>query len=996
MKTKFKIKLLSIFLLATLLIPQFIQSTWTINVLAITMPATVATDYFFNQLDSANEIIFYRAMETMLEKGYFKRGNVSIEISGLDLSADNQTLLQQMGAARDAFMLDYPELFYVDFDALSIRIETDSANSRHVYLGTGRGNNYLNQDFRNDDGTANVDAIDRAIESLSNQLNSIADTARSKSTIYDKVLSAHDAVLNATTYKLDYAAQHPASVRTVYGVLGYHEAVCEGYARALKAVLDRLGIPAVLVHGAYLDDQGQPQEHMWLHVQQEDGRWYGVDPTFDDTNDNITHKYLLVDATTMSRHYPNGTISTSHKEFTFPGLESGDSSETNLTTSLTPNSIAYEGNGIKVEYLGNHAINDRGSSKTFRISYDNNNDGQYDNYADSANKGKYIIINSWQLVNNHATGNQDKPQTGWVYPIQNDSELYQDTDAGVLVPMANCYAFQVGITEVPPANPSDITAFYTGKESQITALSDPISTGNSATEYAAPFIAKSSPAITVKQVVGRTYHVSITYDQDLRYTDDNPNHEIGTIVTVYDYAYGYRPADADTMQFSIKNLQLVDKRTITYDFTPSKLWSLDNSAYLVQFTGIIGAISEKAPNTVSYVVANNPIACIYQLRDLDIDLEAYGKPTLMDDFDLADIIDSDTSTAENKSTITLPDETLQQYGDLLKHRLSLIATIPGADQDAELQDTLAEKLKGDRLLDDAENKTHVQTYNIELNLCTNQLKALKDGTKVRIKLGFPLGYTYSDTDNGVTFKAYHYIYDEENHKYDIEEINCIITELGLILEVRSFSPFAIAAVQKKADDPEYTVLRLESTSGGKIVDSEGKQVANAQNIATSDTTERTYSAVADDGYKISSITIDGEPIDIITDQPADLTPASDTTSTHSASPITTTTFTVAPGSTAITAFISTDTGIVIDPETGEEVDTDNSGNTSGNHGNNNQPSTDNPSNPDNSNNSTIPNAPNTGIANFLSAIAHGGLYIALTIASLLGITFIIRKESRDE
>ena len=108
-----KTVILSVFLLATLFIPQFIQSVRAISALtteATSIP-TIATDYFRKQLETSNQQIFYEAMRTMLKNGYFKRGDVSIEVIGLDMTVDKQTLLDDMGAARDAFMLDYPDLF---------------------------------------------------------------------------------------------------------------------------------------------------------------------------------------------------------------------------------------------------------------------------------------------------------------------------------------------------------------------------------------------------------------------------------------------------------------------------------------------------------------------------------------------------------------------------------------------------------------------------------------------------------------------------------------------------------------------------------------------------------------------------------------------------------------------------------------------------------------------------------------------------------------------
>lgn len=73
-------------------------------------------------------------------------------------------------------------------------------------------------------------------------------------------------------------------VSALSGRLGAEGPVCEGYARALKVLCDRLGIPCVLVDGWALADAetNLRSPHMWNYVEL-DGAWYGVDVTWNDT-----------------------------------------------------------------------------------------------------------------------------------------------------------------------------------------------------------------------------------------------------------------------------------------------------------------------------------------------------------------------------------------------------------------------------------------------------------------------------------------------------------------------------------------------------------------------------------------------------------------------------------------------------------------------------------------------------------------------------------------
>ncbi len=83
--------------------------------------------------------------------------------------------------------------------------------------------------------------------------------------------------------------------------------VCEAYARALKVLCDKVGIPCVLVNG----DAGtgaSKEAHMWNCVQMENGEWYAVDVTWNDPvtsgvssveSGNECESYLLVGSNTL-------------------------------------------------------------------------------------------------------------------------------------------------------------------------------------------------------------------------------------------------------------------------------------------------------------------------------------------------------------------------------------------------------------------------------------------------------------------------------------------------------------------------------------------------------------------------------------------------------------------------------------------------------------------------------------------------------------------------
>lgn len=86
-------------------------------------------------------------------------------------------------------------------------------------------------------------------------------------------------------------------ISALEGLDGEYGPVCSGYAAAFKMLCDGLGIPCVTVTGRVSENTG----HRWNYVQLEDGKWYAVDVTYDDRNDdgaNLT-KWLLVGGKTV-------------------------------------------------------------------------------------------------------------------------------------------------------------------------------------------------------------------------------------------------------------------------------------------------------------------------------------------------------------------------------------------------------------------------------------------------------------------------------------------------------------------------------------------------------------------------------------------------------------------------------------------------------------------------------------------------------------------------
>ena len=70
-------------------------------------------------------------------------------------------------------------------------------------------------------------------------------------TEFEKELAIHDYIVNNCRYDIENLKEGttPPEDYTAYGVLVNGMAVCEGYAKAMKLMLDRVNIPSLVVAG---------------------------------------------------------------------------------------------------------------------------------------------------------------------------------------------------------------------------------------------------------------------------------------------------------------------------------------------------------------------------------------------------------------------------------------------------------------------------------------------------------------------------------------------------------------------------------------------------------------------------------------------------------------------------------------------------------------------------------------------------------------------------
>ena len=106
----------------------------------------------------------------------------------------------------------------------------------------------------------------------------ISNNISPKMSEFEKILVIHDYIINNTRYdeRLANEGMVPPESYSTYGVLSLGIGVCEGYAKAMKYLLDAAGVDSIIVIG-----ESKGESHAWNLVKIEE-EYYHIDSTWDD------------------------------------------------------------------------------------------------------------------------------------------------------------------------------------------------------------------------------------------------------------------------------------------------------------------------------------------------------------------------------------------------------------------------------------------------------------------------------------------------------------------------------------------------------------------------------------------------------------------------------------------------------------------------------------------------------------------------------------------
>ena len=712
----------------------------------------------------------------LIEKGVLAQSDVQAYATG-----KNSKVAVALGAARDAFYMDNPDLFYID--VYKMRLTVGMQDGKYIAtLGAGRTDNYYVDNVAAD--AAGVATVVAAYEKKMGEIVAAAKNAGKDAITQIKYVNKY----LAENIKYDYGSLEnrvDQSVDTAYGGLVNGKALCEGYSRAFKAVMDRLGIPCVVVLGSarsnvtLLDMEQGYRSHAWNAVKA-DGLWYGVDVTWNSTTGK-TEKYLLVGNDFLSQtHTPDPVLSSSGFELKYPALRPFDYGVNNDnygfvfkdSGKIGTTEFGYKKDGdvrslvLGVSYNGKDAAQLKTEDKYLAIR--NAAEGQW---------SPWMSITEWEETNG-----------GYGYTQGYTVSTYFPSTAQI----------QFAVFDYAPnlALIGDVYLYY--KDTVAPVAVSTAYTNDAYGEYIpAPYVSKTIPDYKGDINSLEPKKLTITYTDTLAKADEDA--EIGLSVTG-------QHEDIDAY-CKVNDLQWDGDKTISFTFTPSQLYAHDCEAYHFVPTNLVGKKSGKAPNPAIFTFRSKFIVCPKVFNDGRLYIKAYGNPEFVG--------------AEDMSLSDFKDENGKSVTGKQRSQLMLVVSEPNKAEQA----AMTEKLQADFNVGAKDVKA--STYQIDLHVC-GFLQKVPNGSYMQVGFGFPEGY--GPDDAGVVFTVYHYTLDKDGNVTGAYPVPCVVTEYGIVATVDSFSPFAVCAVKTdKKNENKYLYAHVTG-EGGNIDKTVVREVKSGETV----------------------------------------------------------------------------------------------------------------------------------------------------------------------
>ena len=283
----------------------------------------IENKYYYNQLDVYAKAIYndlYSHKEDLKTGLYTLDFDIAFNAL-LHEDSGAETLEKDFQLAVNALVFDKPEIFYLDITKMYLLTEITTFGPKKTYrVSIGPSNNvpYLSSSFPNIETIRNAEF----------QIENLVQSLRFSNNKYYQIREIHDFIVENTEYDETVSK---SNINNIYGTLINKEAVCEGYAKTFKYILDKLDIPCIIACGIGQNSKGQTESHAWNYVKLNDV-WYAVDVTWDDpviigngsvTNEMRYHYFLRGSNSFFKDHTEDGNLIGNFR-FTYPNLSIED------------------------------------------------------------------------------------------------------------------------------------------------------------------------------------------------------------------------------------------------------------------------------------------------------------------------------------------------------------------------------------------------------------------------------------------------------------------------------------------------------------------------------------------------------------------------------------------------------------------------------------------------------------------------------------------------
>lgn len=881
--------------------------------------------FYDNLLDTENKEYtlakrFYEVLDKLNKEEDFKDGVVDYNISDIVTSAQlkawiedgNLEVPRAFAAARDAFLTDHPEIFYINFYKLTISVGKSGGN--YVgYLNSGREANLFY-----DNGFNTSASVETAITAYNAKVNEIVDLVTKKENDYneyvarDVYLAKEVNIYLAENIEYDYAAYDnkddpnyvaEAYINTPYGGLIEGKAVCGGFSTSYKVIMDALGIPCITVNGysnnkdEYGFNSSASVYHMWNYVWLENpaeesaqtfaasraasnGAWYSMDVTWNSSSYSRTKYAVMSSGFDAELHVTDGVISSSGYKLRYPELSPITYGSTDKTDGLQV-SLTYEQTGEKDDFQHDLvdtyitvSYNGKSAKKLFE------EDGLYlakreSYYAPDKNGIMQIkwtnwnVIEYWRRVLVEYNGGADFDE--FLKDTGTQTRYYDNSSV---------YGIQIAIFDVKPdrATPDD----YTGNDP--TLGKDPEKDPYFFYYYSNALMNEIN-AVAISDV--KTNESYGTYTP-APYVDFEASPDFNAKLTISD-------AMRDNKNNSKMNPNSAFVLKVKYD---QPLHILDKTQPIgISFTSI-------HPNAQEYAFFVPYKDGTYVKLIDECTVEFKFCPSLM--YEHNDMgynfffsnLGSARKVMRKQPDGTFKEETLNKAPNSVNFGFSRAylacparfnydgrlwvdcCAQPELVSNSDLSEDNFKDENGNSLFSEAERsqmmlvaeRADTETVDSILdgiggiegsNVSKSDVKSSETydiylqmcGKYPKIPDGsyvkIALGFPegYGPKDEGVTFKLYHRKHIQGD-EYIIEEVPCVVTQFGIVACVTSFSPYMVAVVDADKVTDKITYASIEG-KGGTLTNEDGRIIS----FKKGDT--HTYTINPDKGYLIYSVTLNG-------------------------------------------------------------------------------------------------------------------------------------------